>query len=193
MTYLGRTIRATVRCLRKMWLQVGHRRLTLGQRCDVRSGVLIRINRGGQAVFSSRCIVDHDSVIVVGGTLKIGDRTIFGHHCTVAAAERISIGSDCLIAEMVSIRDHDHAFDTLDAPIREQGMAVSPITIGNGVWIGAKATLTRGVTIGDEAIIGANAVVTHDVPPGAIVGGVPARIIRYRPGYIEGGKDAVSA
>jgi acetyltransferase-like isoleucine patch superfamily enzyme len=191
MTFLSRTIRATVRYLRMTWLQIGHRGLTLGPRCDVRPGVRIRITEGGQVVFGSRCIVDHDGVIEVGGTLSIGDRTIFGHHCTVASSERISIGSDCLIAEMVSIRDHDHAFDTLDAPIREQGMAVSPITIGNGVWIGAKATLTRGVTIGDQAIIGANAVVTRDVPTGAIVGGVPARIIRYRPGYVVGVKDAV--
>jgi len=54
------------------------------------------------------------------------------------------------------------------------------IIIGNDVWIGARVIILDGVTVGDGAIIAANAVVTKDVPPYAIVGGVPAKIIRYR-------------
>lgn len=52
--------------------------------------------------------------------------------------------------------------------------------IGNDVWIGVNAILMDGITVGDGAIIGAGAIVTKDVPPYAIVGGNPARIIRYR-------------
>lgn len=55
-----------------------------------------------------------------------------------------------------------------------------PIEIGNDVWIGARAIILDGVKIGDGAIVAANAVVTHDVPPYAIVGGVPAKVIRHR-------------
>jgi len=54
------------------------------------------------------------------------------------------------------------------------------ITIGHDVWIGAETMIKRGVTIGDGAIIGARSLVTKDVPPYAIVGGAPARLIRYR-------------
>lgn len=63
----------------------------------------------------------------------------------------------------------------------------APIEIGNDVWIGARAIIRDGVKIGDGAIVGAGAVVTRDVPPYAIVGGVPAKIIRYRfqPAEIE--------
>lgn len=55
-----------------------------------------------------------------------------------------------------------------------------PVRIGNDVWIGQRATLRRGVTIGDGAVIAAGAVVVNDVPPFAIVGGVPARVLRFR-------------
>lgn len=54
------------------------------------------------------------------------------------------------------------------------------VIVGNDVWIGTRAILLPGITVGDGAIIGAGAVVTHDVPPYAIVGGVPARVIGFR-------------
>ena len=54
------------------------------------------------------------------------------------------------------------------------------VIIGNDVWIGSHALILGGVKIGDGAVIGAGAVVTKDVPPYAVVGGVPARIIKYR-------------
>jgi virginiamycin A acetyltransferase len=63
-----------------------------------------------------------------------------------------------------------------DVPIVEY----KRITIGNDVWIGARAVILDGITIGDGAIVGACAVVTKDVPPYAVVAGVPARVIRYR-------------
>ena len=55
-----------------------------------------------------------------------------------------------------------------------------PVRIGNDIWIGVGSSILPGVTIGDGAVIGARSVVTHDVPEGAIVVGVPARILRYR-------------
>lgn len=56
----------------------------------------------------------------------------------------------------------------------------APVTIGNDCWIGQRAILIGGITIGDGAVVMAGAVVTKDVPPYAIVGGVPARIVKYR-------------
>lgn len=130
----------------------------------------------------NRCVLDRDMTIECRGRLTIGDDTIFGHHCTIAVHELVTIGTDCLIAEMVSIRDHDHGFTRLDVPMRQQGARTRPVRIGDDVWIGAKATVVSGVTIGDHAIVAAGAVVTSDVPAGAIVGGVPARVIRQRDG-----------
>ena len=114
------------------------------------------------------------------GDLVVGARTIFGHHCTLASKQEIIIGEDCLIAEMVSIRDHDHCFDRLDVPVREQGAVTAPICIGRNVWLASKVTVVKGVSIGDNAIVGANAVVTKDIPPNAIAVGIPAKVIRMR-------------
>ena len=69
----------------------------------------------------------------------------------------------------------EQKFDEI--PLNEDGVA---LTIGNDVWIGSNVTIIGGIRIGDGAIIAAGAVVNKDVPPYAIVGGVPARLIRYR-------------
>ena len=78
---------------------------------------------------------------------------------------------------MIFTTEHKMA---LEKPMRTQGVTVKDVTIGNDVWIGARVTILAGVTIGDGAVIGAGAVVTKDVPPYAVVGGVPAKIIRFR-------------
>lgn len=85
-----------------------------------------------------------------------------------------------MIASSVSIRDTDHRFDRLDIPMISQGIVTAPIVIKDNVWIGHGAVITKGVTIESGAIIAANAVVTRDVPANAIMGGVPAKLIKYR-------------
>ena len=117
---------------------------------------------------------------VLGGVLIFGKNVFMNRYVKIACMERIEIGDDCLIADFVHIYDHDHKYDDLNRPIKEQGYKTKPIKIGNNVWIGAKATILKGVTIGDGAIIGANAVVTKDIPANAIVGGNPGRIIKMR-------------
>lgn len=87
------------------------------------------------------------------------------------------IGRDCLIAEHVTIRDHDHVFGP-DFLTAHSGFNVDEVAIGDNVWIGAKATVTKGVTIGSNSVIGANAVVTRDIPPNCVAVGNPARVVR---------------
>ncbi len=65
--------------------------------------------------------------------------------------------------------------DTDQHELPGEGLVVAPVTIGDGVWIGARAIVLKGVTVGDGAIIAAGAVVTRDVPAGATVASVPAK------------------
>lgn len=179
---LARLPVALWRRLRLIWLRLRFRRAHFGARNDIRAGFKLRLAPGAQFQTGEACVLDTDTTIECSGTLTIGARVILGHHCTLGCKDRIEIGDDCLLAEMVSIRDHDHNFARTDIPIREQGATCAPVKIGRDVWLGAKVTVVRGVTIGDGAIIGANAVVTRDVPAMAIAVGIPARVVKMRDG-----------
>lgn len=157
-----------------------HRRVSFGSHCDVRSGARMTVAKGATVAFGTGCVLDHGFTLEVAGLLTVGDRTVFGHHCTVAADDHVTIGRDCLIGELVSIRDHDHAFDRTDVPILDQGRRTAAVVIGDDVWVGAKATITSGVTIGDGAVVGAHAVVTRDLPAGCVAVGIPARVVTMR-------------
>lgn len=179
---LERLLPAITRRLRLMYLGRRFPRARFGTRCDIRPGLHLLLGPVARLEIGDACVLDRNMTIECHGMLQIGNRTIFGHHCTLASRESLIIGDDCLLAEMVSVRDHDHNFDALEIPIREQGATSAPVHIGRNVWIGAKVTVVKGVKIGDNAIVGANAVVTKDIPANAIAVGVPARVIRMRDG-----------
>jgi len=79
-----------------------------------------------------------------------------------------------------------HSGLPVDVPIVQTNLEIKPVRIGAWADIGTNATILPGVTVGRGAIVGAGAVVTHDVPPFAIVAGVPAKFLRWRPGVVDG-------
>jgi acetyltransferase-like isoleucine patch superfamily enzyme len=100
--------------------------------------------------------------------LSIGTGTYLNRDTEVIAWNEVTIGADCMIGWDVLIMDTDQH------PLPGRGLDNRPVRIGDRVWIGARATVLKGVTIGDGAIVGACAVVTRDVPPGAVVTGPAA-------------------
>ena len=114
-------------------------------------------------------------VVLDGGRLVLG-RNSYMNESLIQCAFSITIGDNCAIAGDVLIQDTD--FHPVFDENGNEKTYTRPITIGNHVWICAKATILKGVTIGDGAIVAAGAVVTKDVPAHALVGGNPARIIK---------------
>ena len=93
----------------------------------------------------------------------------------------ITIGDNVLIGPNVVLRSNNHMFQDVLIPIREQGMTQGEIVVGDDVWIASNAVILAGVKIGRGAVVAAGGVVTKDVPDYAVVGGVPAKLIKvYR-------------
>jgi len=107
-----------------------------------------------------------------GALIFIGNGTYLNRGVEVVAAESVRIGRDCKIARDVIVMDTDQH----EVPGR--GLVVRPVTIEDGVWIGARAIVLKGVTIGAGSVVGAGAIVTKSVPPGSVVVGPAARVIR---------------
>jgi acetyltransferase-like isoleucine patch superfamily enzyme len=114
------------------------------------------------------------------GFVEIGPKTVLGQEVTISAYRQVRIGEQCVIADRAMFIDFDHGVVDVEKPIREQGIYMRDVEVGNNCWIGYNACILRGVTVGDNCVIGANAVVTEDVPDNAVVAGVPAKVIRMR-------------
>jgi maltose O-acetyltransferase len=114
-----------------------------------------------------------------GSEIEIGDYSAIGVNCKVYGS--VKIGNDVMMGPDVIILTQNHRFDRLDIPMWQQGhYPPEPVVIGDDVWIGTHAILLPGVKIGKGAVIGAGAVVTKDVPEYAVVGGNPAKVIKFR-------------
>ena len=114
------------------------------------------------------------------GAVSLGALSVMGQECTISAFQHVSIGRECVIADRAMLIDFDHSTADVETPIRLQGIYKRDVRVGHNVWIGYGACVLRGCSVGENAVIGANTVVTRDVPANAVVGGVPARLIRMR-------------
>jgi acetyltransferase-like isoleucine patch superfamily enzyme len=141
--------------------------LQIGKRATVRFGRFSWIGDGTKI----RC---HEGVV------EIGEKTVIGQECTISAYKRVRIGEQCVIADRAMFIDFDHGVVEVERPIRLQGIYKRDCIVGSNVWIGYGACFLRGIRVGDNAIVGTNSVVTRDVPANAVVGGVPAKVIRMR-------------
>lgn len=124
-------------------------------------------------------VIKHGAYFGDGENIIIGNNSQLGINCKVE--NDLVIGDNVLMGPDIIIFSSEHEFKNLDIPIMFQGAKrKNPVIIGNDVWIGTRAVIMPGIKIGDHSIIGANAVVTKDIPAYAIVGGVPAKILKFR-------------
>jgi acetyltransferase-like isoleucine patch superfamily enzyme len=161
------------------------RRITLGD------GVLIDDDCVLDARGSTQGLTVGDGTLVSRGAIlsckegpiTIGAHANFGWRCVVSSVGGVTIGDEALFAGGSYVGGGRYHLEDRGRSIASQGSySKGPVEIGRGSWIGAHAVILDGVRVGEGAVIAAGAVVADDVPPFAVAGGVPARIIRERGG-----------
>jgi len=167
--------------------QIDCPKLQMGPRCFIDDYVTIYAHPGAQGYVSldRNVHIYRWSIVELGegeGSLKIGPNTYIQSGCILNAfMGSITIGANCMIAARCAFTPYQHGFANANRPIREQLLtSQGDIVIEENVWLGLNVSVMDGVTIGQGAVVGAGAVVTKDIPPYAIAGGVPARVIRFR-------------
>jgi acetyltransferase-like isoleucine patch superfamily enzyme len=152
----------------------------LGAKCRIGRGCTVRQPWG--LASGERVQMEHGVYLKMVGPaarISIGAHSFIGASAELDIALQLHVGSHVLIAPGCFITDHGHEFRA-GRLIDTQGSVASAVHIGDDAWLGARAVVLPGVHIGNGAVVGAGAVVTGDVPAGAIVAGVPARVIGKR-------------
>jgi acetyltransferase-like isoleucine patch superfamily enzyme len=167
---------------RWLWLKLRWRgRLRTDGLCFVCPGVKFEIGPGATVTLGRWSWLGHGcKVRAHEGEISIGAKSVLGQECTISAYQHVAIGRECIIADRVMMIDFDHGMVEVERPIRHQGIYKRDVNVGHNVWIGYGACVLRGASLGNNVVVGTNSVVTADVPDNAVVGGVPARIIRMR-------------
>lgn len=141
-----------------------------------------RYNRINFKSIGKNVIIEHSNKFYETEKIEIGDNVFLGFGGLYFGYGGIRIGSGSILAHRVEImtRNHNYDSDDLNSIPYDKRYILKPVSIGENVWICSNVIIVPGVTIGEGAVIGMGAVVTKDVPAYAIVGGNPAKVIKYR-------------
>jgi acetyltransferase-like isoleucine patch superfamily enzyme len=163
------------------------RRISWGRFLRLGDGVLLSSMSSGGITLGNNVSIGAYSRLVVCtspqqpcGFIRIGNSVGVGEFAYLGGTGGLEIGDECIIGQYFSCHPENHITANPDQPIRFQGVTRSGIRIGNNCWIGSKVTILDGVSIGEGCVIAAGAVVNRSFPPGSILGGVPARLLRNR-------------
>jgi acetyltransferase-like isoleucine patch superfamily enzyme len=145
-------------------------------------GVRVQVRPGHARLVLGRWVHlgDANRLLVHEGTMRIGDKTVFGHDNTVTCYLDIDIGPRTLVADWVYICDFDHRTEDVTVPIKDQGIVKAPVRVAGDCWMGTKVSVLRGSDVGTGTVLAAHSVVRGVVPDYAVVGGVPARVLKDR-------------
>jgi acetyltransferase-like isoleucine patch superfamily enzyme len=153
-----------------------------GKNCVVKKNVEIIKTKNAICEFGDNCyLLDYVFIQLTMPEPKliVGNDVVIGRSTIIASKKLIKIGDYVRIGPFVQIIDHDHTY-AKNKLIMNQEAKIADVIIGEDVWIGSGAKILKGVEIGEGTVIGANAVVTKNIPENAIVGGIPAKLIKYR-------------
>lgn len=134
--------------------------------------------KNSNTVIGNKFILLGNNEVLNSGMLKIGCNFSMNCYSRIVCYDSIEIGNNVMMAEFVTIIDHNHAFMLHNGNLNTTGHTSSPIKIGNNVWIADKVSILKGVTIGSNVVIGANSVVTKNIPSNSIAAGIPAKVLK---------------
>jgi len=137
--------------------------------------------RGVTLILSEYSRIAYDTLLWGDGTIKIGSHSSIGSCSRIFASKYggVEIGDYTFSASHLYIIDCEHGTKSGELIIK-QPMTQKKVIIGSDVWFGYKVTVLKGVTLEDGVVCGACSLITKSFPQNAIVGGVPAKILRYR-------------
>ncbi len=138
----------------------------------------IHIFKNGSIHCKGRIIINDQVMLYAKGQIIIGEQFYTNRYTRIVAHEKIEIGRNVTLGQMISILDHDHNYTFEGKDMKLEGYNTAPIHIGNNVWLGDKCTVLKGVRIGNNVVAGANTLIHKDVPDNSVIGGVPFKILK---------------
>lgn len=159
----------------------------IGSGCTISEGCRINalseqgIHLGNNFSLGANSFIECTGVISqLGLGIDIGDNVGIASNSFLGVRGYVKIGNNTIIGPFFSLHAENHKYEALDTLIRLQGTTRRGIIIGDNCWIGAKVTILDGVTIGNGCVIAAGAVVNRCFPDNSVIGGIPAKLIKYR-------------
>ena len=170
----------------KIYLDKDYLKINRTAALNLKGNLVLNANRMGRNGRSSILRMDENStldcagfqfmygadiILFKGAHLVLGKNSFINSDCKIRCHKEITIGENCAIS---------HDFTVMDSDAHELNGSrnTNPVHIGNHVWVGTRVTILNSVIVGDDAVIAAGALVTKDVPARALVGGVPARVLK---------------
>jgi acetyltransferase-like isoleucine patch superfamily enzyme len=170
---VGRGVRVTVERRTRSALRIA-------PHCAIGDASVVAL-RGGELVLGAWVHIRRGCQIEVAGRVEFQGPALVQHGTTVHCDESVVVGPRSVLSEYVTVVDSSHGTGEGGAWFLDI-VRTEPVVIGRGVWVGAKATVARGVHLGDDSVVSANSLVLEDVPAGWLVAGVPASPVRPRSG-----------
>ncbi|TWP23745.1 acyltransferase [Apibacter muscae] len=114
-----------------------------------------------------------------GRGFKIGNNSAMGEFCHIGASGGVYIGNNVIMGQYISFHSENHIFIDSNKDIVNQGVTSKGINLGNNIWVGSKVTFLDGAKVGNNCVIAAGAIVNKEFPCDCVIGGVPAKVIKY--------------